>query len=44
MPVKPLPGGVNNGLTPVGRLDSKLNGLKDGACPIRNKLNNHPCR
>ena len=41
MLVKPLPGGVNNGHTPIGCLDSKLNGLKDGSCPIRNKLNSY---
>ena len=41
MRMKPLPGGVNDGLTPIGSLDSKLNGLKDGSCPIRNELNSN---
>ena len=39
MSVKPLAGGVNDGLAAFGSLDAKLKGLKDGTCPIRVEFN-----
>ena len=39
MSVKPLAGGVNDGLAAVGSLDAELEGLKDSACPIGDEFN-----
>ena len=39
MCMKPLPGGVNDGLTPIGCLDSKLTWFEDGPRPVRDQFN-----
>ena len=41
MSVKPLSGGVDNGLATVRGLHAELQEFKDSACPIRNEFHSN---